>query len=128
LKPEKSTSFDLAATYKHKYFNLNVDFFHQQINDKITRVRLPAPETRSQNQNVGDVTFDGVETWGKFQIANRLEGFAGHSWIFRAKQTADDGTTEDFKFSYDHQLTLGFLAKLADQVGFSGSAKYLTSW
>ncbi len=128
LKPERSTSFDLAATYKGKYFNLNVDVFHQKIDDKITRVRLPAPETRSQNQNVGDVTFDGVETWGKFQITNRLEGFAGHSWIFRAKQTAADGTTQDFKFSYDHQLTLGFLTKVTDEVGFSGSAKYLARW
>lgn len=128
LKPEKSTSFDLAATYRAKYFNLNVNVFHQQINDKITRVRLPMPDTRSQNQNVGDVTFDGVETWGKFQVTNRLEGFAGHSWIFRAKQTAADGTEGDFRFSYDHQLTLGFLTKITPEVGFSGSAKYLTAW
>ena len=127
LKPEKSTSFDLAGTYKGKYFNLNVDLFHQVIDDKITRVRLPAPDTRSQNQNVGDVTFDGVETWGKFQIAKHLEGFAGHSWIFRAKQDAGAGV-EDFKFSYDHQVTFGFLARLIDQIAVSGSAKYLTSW
>ena len=77
LKPEKSTSFDLAATYKHKYFNINVDFFHQTIEDKITRVSLPAPDTRSQNQNVGDVTFDGIEVWGKFAVSSRVEGFVG---------------------------------------------------
>ncbi len=129
LKPERSTSFDLAGTYKGKYFNLNVNVFHQLINDKITRVRLPAPDTRSQNQNVGDVTFDGVETWGKFQVAKRLEGFAGHSWIFRAKQDLGDGSgAQDFKFSYDHQVTLGFLARIVDQLSFSGSAKFLSSW
>jgi iron complex outermembrane receptor protein len=129
LKPEKSTSFDLAATYKGPFFNINVDFFHQTIRDKITRVRLPDPDTRSQNQNVGDVTFDGIETWGKFQMSSRIEGFVGHSWIARAKQDAGDGMGAlDFKFSYDHQLTAGFLAKIGDRVGFSASAKYLTSW
>jgi outer membrane receptor protein involved in Fe transport len=123
LKPEKGTSYDLAGTYKGKYFNLNVDLFHQVIDDKITRVRLPEPDTRSQNQNVGDVTFDGVELWGKFQVAKRLEGFAGYSWVFRAKSG-----DEDFKFSYDHQATLGFLAQIIDKVGFTGSAKYLSRW
>ncbi len=128
LKPEKSTSFDLATTYKHKYFNINLDFFHQKIDDKITRVKLPAPDTRSQNQNVGDVTFDGVEIWGKFAISSRIEGFVGESMVFRAKQDDGAGNVTDFKFSYDRQLTAGALVKITDQVGISGSAKHLSRW
>jgi outer membrane receptor protein involved in Fe transport len=128
LKPEKSTSYDLAATYKGKYFNISGDLFHQTINDKITRVRLPAPDTRSQNQNIGDVTFDGVELWGKFQVSNHIEGFAGHSWIFRAKQDPGDGMVEDFKFIYHQQFTMGFLATLTKELGFSASLKHLSRW
>jgi outer membrane receptor protein involved in Fe transport len=130
LKPEKSTSFDLVSTYKAKYFNLNVDLFHQTINDKITRARIPGdPMMRSQNQNVGDVSFDGAELWGKFQVSKRVEGFGGYSYIWRARQNAGDGSPdEDFKFIYHHQLTGGVLARITPQIAVSGSAKYMSQW
>jgi outer membrane receptor protein involved in Fe transport len=84
---------------------------------------------RSQNQNVGDVTFDGAELWGKFQVSKRIEGFGGYSYIWRARQNAGDGSPdEDFKFIYHHQLTGGFLARITPHIAVSGSAKYLSEW
>jgi iron complex outermembrane receptor protein len=130
LKPERSTSYDLVGTYKHKYFNLNLDLFHQVINDKITRAKIPNdPMGRSQNQNVGDVTFDGAELWGKLQVGDHLEGFGGYSYIYRARQNPGDGTPEtDFKFIYTHQLTGGFIARITRELAVSGSAKYQSHW
>jgi outer membrane receptor protein involved in Fe transport len=129
LKPEKSTSFDLVGSYKTKWFNFNLDLFHQVISDKITRAPIPDdPMGRSQNTNVGDVTFNGAEAWGKFKVSSKIEGFGGYSYIFRAEQDPGDGEVEDFKFIYKHQLTGGFLARITPQIAISGSGKYLSHW
>lgn len=130
LKPERSTSYDLVGTYKHKYFNVSLDVFHQIINDKITRAPIPNdPMKRSSNQNVGDVTFDGAELWGTLQVTDRLEGFGGWSWIFRARQNPGDSMpTTDFKFIYDHDVTGGLLVRLTREIAVSGSAKYQSHW
>jgi iron complex outermembrane receptor protein len=129
LDPEKSTSFDLVASYKTKWFTVNLDGFHQVISDKITRVKIPDdPMGRSENANVGDVTFDGVEAWGKVKLSTRLEGFGGYAGVFRAEQDPGDGMTEDFKLIYKHQLTGGFITRITPKFAVSGSAKYLSRW
>lgn len=129
LKPEKGTSFDLVGSYRTKWFNLNVDLFHQVISDKITRARIPDdPMGRSHNTNVGDVTFDGAEAWGKFKLSSRIEGFGGYSYIFRAEQDPGDGAVSDFKLIYKHQLTGGFLARITPHAAISASGKYLSRW
>ena len=126
---EKSTSFDLVASYKTKWFTVNLDGFHQVISDKITRVKIPGDAMgRSQNANVGDVSFDGVEAWGKVKLTTRLEGFAGYAGVFRAEQDPGDGATEDFKLIYEHQLTGGFITRITPKFAVSGSAKYLSRW
>jgi outer membrane receptor for ferrienterochelin and colicins len=129
LKPEKGTSFDLVGSYRTKWFNLNLNLFHQEVSDKITRARIPDdPMGRSHNTNIGDVTFDGAEAWGKFKVSSRIEGFGGYSYIFRAEQDPGDGNVEDFKFIYKHQLTGGFLARITPHVSLAASGKYLSRW
>lgn len=71
LKPEGVTSVDLGVTYQRAKFQVGVNYFRNDQKNIINSGSV-AGETRLVYQNLGAVTFKGIELEGKYYILNNL--------------------------------------------------------
>ena len=69
LKPESVATFDLGIYFESGHAQFGVDYFHSKLTNNI--VNVPGP-SRAVYFNLGDVTFNGVETEGKYYFRKNL--------------------------------------------------------
>ena len=65
LLPEKVGTFDLGVTYQQDRVEAGVNFFRSRLTDSI---EVDTSQARWKYQNVGDITFHGIEFEGKYYI------------------------------------------------------------
>jgi len=122
LQPEESQSIDFVYYAVIGAFQIDVNLYQSKIDEKITRV--PVGEGVQQNQNIGCVTFRGLEVNTKFYFDQELWGFAGYSY----SDGEDDSTGETLEFTYHNMATLGLSMRFSKVLDMSASVKYLDDW
>jgi len=124
LEPEESKSYDIVFSKFFENIQFDVDFFKLDIANKITRAPAPNNPTKTQNQNIGEVSFQGVEVSVKFNIVGNLSGFGGYSYVNGENTTID----EDLKFTYENMVNFGLNYYLSDTWSMATTFKYLDDW
>jgi outer membrane receptor for ferrienterochelin and colicins len=72
LKPEGVTSVDMGVSYQGGKFQVGANYFRNKQTNIISSARVTTGETRLVYQNLGAITFEGVELEGKYYILNNL--------------------------------------------------------
>ncbi|MCK5075097.1 MAG: TonB-dependent receptor, partial [Calditrichia bacterium] len=127
LEPEKSTSYDFVVSRIFGGVRLNVNLFYMETDDKITRVTYAADSTKKQNQNIGKVSFKGLEVETKFRFSEKAVGFMGFSFI-KGLKGINEKDDEDLKFTYEKMLSFGMTYKPIEQLSIDPTLKYLDQW
>ena len=122
LTPELSKTYDLILVHELESFNYSLGFFYTQIQDKITRVDLNS--TVKQNQNIGDVTYYGIELNTKFRFSKSFWGFANYSHTHPHTKTNNITT----KYSYDNMINLALSKLFLEEYLINTNLKYLSDW
>lgn len=127
LKPEKSSSLDIVFATIYKGLQLNLDFFKLEINKQIGRHFIDGAKTISQNYNTpGKSVYTGFEIDTKFRLINKLNGFAGYSYVLG--RNVQEDTTTNLKFTYNNMVNFGCSYKLTSRMSVTTSLKYLDKW
>jgi outer membrane receptor protein involved in Fe transport len=127
LKPENSSSLDLVIATNYKGVQINLDFFNLDIQNQIGRHFIDIANTISQNYNTsGKSVYNGFEIDTKFRLMNKLNGFAGYSYV-NGKNVQKDSTT-NLKFTYHNMVNFGCNYQLFKSISVSTSLKYLDKW
>jgi len=124
LEPEKSASYDFVVSGIIQGVRLNVDLFYMEIDDKITRVTYEPDPSKKQNQNIGKVSFKGIEIETKFRFSEKAIGFMGFSFI----KGVNEKENEDLKFTYEKMLNFGMAFKPKERISIDPTLKYLDQW
>ncbi len=124
LKAENSTSFDFIITLALGSITLDINGFHYQIEDQISRVADPNDPTKRSNLNTGTSEFTGLEANTRFWFWKRLQGNIGYSFVNGRKVDTD----EDLPFTYQNMMSASIDFKVTESINFTSSTKFIGDW
>jgi outer membrane receptor protein involved in Fe transport len=122
LVPEKVGTFDLGVGYQRDRVEASVNYFRSTLTDSIT---VNTSQARWRYQNLGDVTFHGVEFEGKYYVTKAL--FVLGSVMYQSNEDAPGPsvtTVPNFgaKAGISYQAASGLTASVFD--GYDGGLSY----
>lgn len=94
LKPEQSINYEIGyQDVLFRVMRLKTTFFYNDITDYILLIRLPAPDNKDQNQNIGTVEQYGFEAEIAGELMKKLEGGINYTWLDAENKTNSNKLT-----------------------------------